>query len=64
MIVETSANELYRVRETGNPDTAHVWHGIPVKRAKGGFVVKAEATKPGFREHMVRKAASRVVVEG
>jgi hypothetical protein len=57
MIIETSANQLYRVRETGNPELAHVWFGIPVKRAKGGFVPKANA-----REHLVRKAASRVVV--
>jgi hypothetical protein len=61
MIIETSANELYRVRETGNSATAHVWYGTPVKRTKGGFVAKAEALNANFREHPVRKAASRVV---
>jgi hypothetical protein len=57
MIIETSANELYRVRETGNPALAHVWLGIAVKRVKGEFVPKANR-----REELVRKAASRVVV--
>jgi hypothetical protein len=61
MIIETSANELYRVRETGNPDLAHLWLGTPVKRTKGGFALKAEALKANFREHAVRKAACRFV---
>jgi hypothetical protein len=61
VIIETSANELYRVRETGNPDLAHIWLGIPVKRTKAGFVLKAEALKANFREHLVRKAACRFV---
>jgi hypothetical protein len=61
MIIETSANELYRVRETGNPDLAHVWFGTPVKRTKTGFAPKTEALKASFREHAVRKASCRVV---
>lgn len=56
MIIETSSNELYRVRETNNPALAHVWFGVAVKRVKGEFVPKAKA-----RETMVRKEASRVV---
>lgn len=56
MIIETSSNQFYRVRETGSADLAHVWHGIAVKRVKGAWVAKANA-----REILVRKAASRIV---
>jgi hypothetical protein len=78
MIIETAANELYRVRETGNPDLAHIWYGTPVKkitrkaahiagttdhfRIVYDYAAKAEALKANFREHAVRKAACRVVV--
>lgn len=57
MIIETSWNEFYRVRETGDANLAHVWLGIAVKKAKGGtFVPKAKA-----RTELVRKEASRIV---
>lgn len=57
MIIETSANQLYLVRETGNPATAHCWIGTAVKRVAGGaFVPKAKA-----RPEFVRKAACRIV---
>ena len=56
MIIETSSNHLYRVRETGDANLAHVWFGIPVKRTKAGFVPKAKA-----RETLIRKEGSRVV---
>lgn len=56
MIIETSANELYRVCETGSPDLTHVWIGIAVKRVKGDFVPKAKR-----REELVRKEASRFI---
>lgn len=56
MIIETSCNTLYQVRETNNADLAHVWFGIEVKRVKGAYVPKAKA-----REMLVRKEASRVV---
>lgn len=56
MIIETSSNQLYRVRETGDADLAHVWFGVAVKRAKGEYVTKKNA-----REILVRKDASRVV---
>jgi hypothetical protein len=62
MIIETSANQLYQVRETGEPALAHCWIGIEVKRVKGPvegvFVPKAKA-----RHQLVRKAASRIVVK-
>lgn len=57
-IIETSAGQLFRVRETGDPSTAHVWLGIAVKRAAGGFVPKV-----GAKEILVRKAAAKLIVE-
>jgi hypothetical protein len=56
VIIETSSNQLYSVRETGDANLAHVWIGIEVKRSGGTFVPKAKA-----REMLVRKAASRII---
>ena len=56
MIIETSANQFYRVEETGTPELSHVWCGVPVKKSRGVWVVKANA-----REQLVRKAGCRVV---
>lgn len=56
MVIETSANHFYQVRETNDANLAHVWFGLAVKRAKGAWVPKAKA-----REVLVRKEASRVV---
>lgn len=63
MIVETSDNRFYRVTETGDPNLAHVWYGIPVRKVKGEWVLTAAATrKPqGKAAILVRKAATRVV---
>ena len=56
-IVETLAGQFFQVREGDTADLNHVWHGAPVKKAKGGtFVPKANA-----REILVRKIGSRVV---
>lgn len=57
MIIETSSNQFYRVRETNDPALAHVWYGEAVKLVKGEWVNKAKA-----RTELVRKAATRVVV--
>ena len=57
LIVESSDNRLFAVRETNDPDLAHVFHAIPMKRAKGGgFAVKGDG-------HMLllRKAGCRIV---
>lgn len=56
-IIETSAGQFYRVRETNDPDLAHVWYGVRVKRAKVGFVDSARLI-----EELVRKAGCRVIV--
>lgn len=58
MIIETTGNQFFQVRETNDPDLAHVWYGIAVKRTKAGFVPKAKA-----REMLVRKDATRVVAK-
>lgn len=56
MVIETSCNHFYQVRETNNPNLAHVWFGIEVKRVKGAWVPKAKA-----RETLVRKEASVII---
>ena len=56
MIIETSANQFFKVRETGDPALSHGWYGIEVKRVKGEYVPKANA-----REILVRKAFTRIV---
>ena len=58
MIIETSANVLYFVVETGSADLAHVWNGLRVKRSQGGFVVVKNA-----RKELVRKAGSRQIAD-
>ena len=55
MIIETSNNQIFQVREAG-ADLDHVWLGVEVKRVKGGFAPKKNA-----REILVRKAACRVI---
>jgi hypothetical protein len=59
MIVEDTQNRFFLVRDTGDANLAHVWFGIEVKRAKGGFAPKKNA-----RETLVRRAGCRIVVEG
>jgi len=56
MIIETSCNNFYKVRETNNANLAHVWFGIEVKRVKGEWVPKAKA-----KETLVRKKASQII---
>jgi hypothetical protein len=59
MIVRDSAGQLFFVNETGNPNLAHVWNGIPAKKVKGGYAVKGIGTI-----RMIRKAGCTVVKEG
>jgi hypothetical protein len=64
MIIETSANQFYRVTETGFAGLDHCWYGYSVKRVRGEFVLTALG-KRAFslnRPELVRKAATRVVV--
>lgn len=61
MIIETSANRFYQVRETGFEGLAHCWHGLSVKKVGGKFVLTARAQRHPDRFELVRKAACRVV---
>lgn len=56
MIIETSANQFFRVTETGDVNLSHVWNGVEVKKVKGTFVDKKNS-----RSVLVRKEATRVV---
>lgn len=57
-IIEDSANMFWAVRPTGIAGLDHVWFGVRMKRAKGGFVPVAKA-----REMLIRKEATRVVAK-
>jgi len=57
MIIETSSNQLFRVRDSADFD--HAWIGVEVKKVGGVYMPKAKA-----REILVRKAASRIVDAG
>ena len=64
MVIETSCNQFYRVRETGDASLAHVWYGVAVKRVRCGKRATASfdyIPKANAREIMVRKAGSRVM---
>ena len=63
MIIETSDNRLYSVRETEQADLEHVWFGLPVKRQGGNSRRSSPRQKAPRLAHpvLVRKAASRVV---
>jgi hypothetical protein len=54
MIIETSGNQLFSVRDSADYD--HAWVGIEVKKVKGKYVAKAKA-----RTILVRKAATRII---
>lgn len=58
-IIETSANQLYRVWDNPSPELAYCWTGVAVKRAAGGTF----ADKKNGRPELVRKAACRIVQE-
>lgn len=43
MIIETSANQFYKVDEHDDPALSHVWCGMAVKKVRGIWVKKANA---------------------
>jgi hypothetical protein len=63
MIIETSANQFYRVTETDKPGLDHCWYGYSVKRVRGEFVLTSHGKRASAlnRPELVRKAASRIV---
>jgi hypothetical protein len=58
MIIETTDNRFYRVRDTNQEGLDHVWFGYPVKRSKGDWVAKVNALT-----QLVSKAHIHRVVE-
>ena len=58
MIIETSCNRFFLVREHANPALAQVWEGIEVKKTKAGYVPRAKA-----KWTMVRRAGTRIVAK-
>ena len=64
MIVETTDNRFFRVRETGDPDLTHTWLGVEVSRAPSKSVTFPEPLylAKTTRETLVRKAGCRVIV--
>lgn len=54
MIIETSSNQLFRVKDIVGIE--HAWEGVEVKRVRGGFESKKNA-KP----ILVRKAATKII---
>jgi hypothetical protein len=62
MIIETSDNRFFKVRESNDLALAHVWIGMPVKKvAKFKKARNVWVAVPCLNEMLVRKAASRVV---
>lgn len=55
-IIRDGAGNLFAVRDAGNPDLAHVYLGVPVKRVGAGYVLKTKA-----REQLVRRIGTSVV---
>jgi hypothetical protein len=66
MIIETSANQLYSVTETDKPGLDHCWYGYSVKEVRGLFMMTAAGKRAyaNGRPELVRKAATRTIVEG
>ena len=64
MIIETTSNIYYSVRETGNPDLAHVWLGVQVKfDRKSQSWVQRPNRKGGNRPQLVSKAHVHRIVQ-
>ena len=62
MIIETSANQLYTVTESENPNLAHVYLGQPVKRVKNGFALTSDAKRQN-KVSLVRKLGCKVIAD-
>ena len=58
MIIETTDNRFYVVRETGNPNLSHVWLGVQVKWDKkaGMWAKKPNRKGSGNRPQLISKA--------
>lgn len=65
MIVETTSNIFYSVRDTGSADLAHVWIGEQVRfdRKTQSWVKKPNRKGSGNRPQLVSKAHVYRIVE-
>jgi hypothetical protein len=65
MIVETTDNRFWQVRETGSPDLAHVWLGTELKWSKSTqtFFKRPNRKGSGGRPQLVSKAHCHRIVE-
>ena len=65
MIVETTDNRFWQVRETGNPDLAHVWLGTELKLNKATQTFFKRPNRKGSegRPQLVSKAHCHLIVE-
>jgi hypothetical protein len=64
MIIETSSNQLYEVKDPIDPNLRHVWLGVPVKReryAEGDAIKVRFVPKARASVRLIRKEACRVV---
>lgn len=67
MIIETSDNRFYRVREHDTSEMAHCWLGVELKRRKDGTFTDRRPANHRLHGHeeLVRKAACTIIeVEG
>jgi hypothetical protein len=60
MIIETSANQLYSVTESTNPNMAHVYMGKPIKRVGTGYALTADAKRQS-KVSLVRKLGCKII---
>lgn len=64
MIIETTCNRFYIVRETGNPDLNHVWLGQEVRfDKKSQSWVQRPNRKGGNRPQLISKAHCHRIVQ-
>jgi hypothetical protein len=63
MFIETSANQLYVVKDLDDAALSHVWRGLPVKRVGAGFVLTKKALRMAEvgKFELVRKAGAREI---
>ena len=56
MIIETTDNRFFRVRETGNPDLAHLWVGDEMRfDRKQQCWIKRQSRRGGVRPQLINK---------
>jgi hypothetical protein len=67
LLVQTSDGRLFACRDTNDPDLAHVWHAIAVKRVTAGGDVPEETAarrgrQPGVSGRQFAPRTSRMIL--